>query len=351
MFLRSHLCFILLSFYFCFDYKKIIKLPYPLWIQNNKFPFQHIESNNIPTKYGLINYKIDTYISYISSYNEISYQLENIKNLNLYKFPGLLNQNYEISGKNDTIKLIIFNETRDSLRNNYFLCRLFYDTSYVDKIILTIGTNNTDNKIYKYYGGTPSEIINNYNKYEFIINHKDNKISEICIDFNNGINKEIFINEKKNNFFDFEEDYEKICLPDYILNQLSNILNRKKNINSKQDSLKIKFKCGNKIIIVNDSLSISNIPCQKFIFGKEFLNNIDVREYNYESLPEIKYTFYLKKNENFITYEGPNVALNSFFELYLLLFLSFFLFSVGFIFIKNIHKNKVINDYSYYFDI
>ena len=83
------------------------------------------------------------------------------------------------------------------MRNNYFLCRLFYDTSYVDKIILTIGTNNTDNKIYKYYGGTPSEIINNYNKYEFIINHKDNKISEICIDFNNGINKEIFINEKK----------------------------------------------------------------------------------------------------------------------------------------------------------
>ena len=166
-------------------------------MQNNKFPFQHIDSNNIPTKYGLINYKIETYMSYISFYNEISYNFENIKNLNLCKFPGLLNQKFEISGKNDTIKFIIFNEVRDSFRNNYFLCRLFYDTSYIDKIILTIGSNNTDNKIYKYYGGTPFEIINNLNKYEFIINHKDNKISEIYIDFNNGINKKIFIDEKK----------------------------------------------------------------------------------------------------------------------------------------------------------
>ena len=290
-------------------------------------------------------------MSHNSSYNEISYKFENIKNLNLYKFPGLLNQQFEISGKNDTIKFIIFNETRDSFRNNYFLCRLFYDTSYIDKIILTIGTNNTDNKIYKYYGGTPSEIINNLNKYEFIINHKDNKISEIYIDFNNGINKKIFIDENKNNFFDFEEDFEKICLPDYILKQLSNILIENKNVNLKENSIKIKFKFGNKLIIVNDSLSISNIPCQKFIFGKEFLNNIDVGEYNYESLSEIKYTFYLKKNENFIIYERPNFALNSFFDLYLIIFLSFFLFSVGFIFIKIIHKNKVINDYSYYFDI
>lgn len=113
MILRINLCLILLSFCFCYDYKKIIKLPYPLSIQNNKFPFQHIDSNDIPTKYGLINYKIETYMSYISSYNEISYKFENIKNLNLYKFPGLLNQKFEISGKNDTIKFIVFNETRD----------------------------------------------------------------------------------------------------------------------------------------------------------------------------------------------------------------------------------------------
>ena len=189
--------FLLLSFYFIYSYEgnSIIILP------NRRGKFE-----NIPIKYGLINYTFIyhclEFIKYPLPFVEI--YLEGINNLSLFTFPKnkTNGEDYELYGdKNSSIKMIFPGKEKDIF--NPLICEIFYKTKYIDKMIYSIGYYE-NNEPFKFFGGTPDKIIKNLNIFTF--NNKADFISKIGIINNNG--KIITINiEEKNKIFRFDEEY------------------------------------------------------------------------------------------------------------------------------------------------
>ena len=152
--------------------------------------------NNISTRYGYINYSFftdcqATYIHYVPySY----YTLEGIKNLTLVNLSNFHNANlfYEIYDKENLGMKFLFSES-DSF--NDVLCEIFYNTSYIDKLIYSFGKNEK-NELTKFYGGIPQKLTKNLNKFSF--KRKTERLSEIKLELNNGINLDII---------DIDEDF------------------------------------------------------------------------------------------------------------------------------------------------
>ena len=337
---------------------------------------------DIPTKNGLINYYFFTrYCKAIEFEGRTpcsTYKIENMKNLNLF-VPENLNRNFltEISGeKNDILSLSFDSYAGKELDSeNRIICELFYQTKYIDKKIFSI-SNNLENKSYKYFGGTPQNLIENLNQFTFFTN---DSISEIELISNDKKNHKIKINSTMNNKIEFNDDDYMVCFSHDIFSELKNILfnhyrdtfffiYKTKYIQyqifdldeeQKKNFPEIKIKIGNKIISLNKNdlirednyidlkgyddlhnyLFIKSSPCDNNIFGLKFLEKFEMREYNLET-KEIN--LYLSKNKSLIKNENSNsLALNSyginltFISLYFLVIIFIIMLSI-----RNSHNNK-----------
>ena len=109
--------------------------------------------------------------------------LSNFHNANLF---------YEIYDKENLGMKFLFSES-DSF--NDVLCEIFYNTSYIDKLIYSFGKNEK-NELTKFYGGIPQKLTKNLNKFSF--KRKTERLSEIKLELNNGINLDII---------DIDEDF------------------------------------------------------------------------------------------------------------------------------------------------
>ena len=306
-------------------------------IQLNNVTYQ-----NIQTKYGIIDYQFYFSQEEGSQYPLLlsEYIIKNIKNLSLY---NQKDKYIYILGKNKDIAKLSFDTdvAAELADHNEVLCELFYQTKYINKKILSIGRNE-QGELYKFYGGTPQNLIMNLNKYTFKI---DDAISEIEVYFdwkktNNIYN--IKLNSTEHNKIEFKDDTHLNCLSHEIFSKLQNLLFYKylkcehtydSNFNKyqmfditdidKNSFPEIKFKIGNKIITLDKNilifqdkikyeriknseiqnhnyLFIKNSPCDKNIFGLKFLKQFNIREYNLETK---ELNLYLRKNNNLIKYE------------------------------------------------
>ena len=333
---------------------------------------------NITTKNGFINYKFYCRNDdEICSMLYITYIIEGIKNINLIKLKDKpLISKFNIQGKNnDTLQLIFFNEERDIY--NPLFCEIFYKTKYINKMTYSIGKNE-DNQPYKFFGGTPKNLIKNLNKFTFYTN--SSKIINIKIEFNvkNSNETKYIINNFDNDFVEFREDeYSLICLPENILYQFKNlflynfeecIYNYKifnslgtYKIKRKDKNIfpNISFNIDSKIFNLNkenafwynyedESLYffINKSPCDNIVFGLKFLELFNFREFNLEN-GEIN--LYLDKKKNYMVEKGDRkIILNS--CIFIIIILSFLLFSFTLTKGKNYYKNKKLEYYNYYYD-
>jgi len=308
--------FLLLLFYFIYSYEEnsIMKLP------NRKGKFE-----NIPTKYGLINYSFINdcleFIKWPLPFVEI--YLEGINNLSLFTLTKnkTYEEDYELYGdKNNSIKMKFPGKEKDIF--NPLLCEIFYKTKYIDKMIYSIGYYE-NNKPFKFFGGTPEMIIKNLNKFTF--NDKTDFISKIDIINNNG--KIITINiEEKNKRFRFDEEYgNMIGLPSNIFKIFYNLLFKdykeqeifrgcfiKDNayeLNEEQIKVfpNILITIGNKIINLHKKRLFSEENNKLFIyklhhdddfyFGQKFFELFEITEFD---LYTNDINLYLDKNKYFI---------------------------------------------------
>ena len=356
-----------------------------------RIPLNNDTQQDIQTKHGLIKYWF--YFSQEEGHNYplllSEYIIKNMKNLYLYdqkmKYIYILGKNKNIA------KLSFDTDIAAELDiHNKILCELFYQTKYIDKNILSIGRNE-EGKLFKFFGGTPLNLISNLNKYTF--KFKEN-ISEVELYFNwKKSNKRynIKLNSTLNNIIEFKDDSHLICLSHDIFSVFQNLLfykylkceyNYDSNFNKYQmfdiSDIDVKFfpeinfKIGNKIItfdknnlILQDRLVIvkgiknikeenhnylfiKNSPCDKNIFGLTFLEKINIREYNLETE---ELNIYLKKDKNLIKNENDiKLKLNSYNNISILIIFFIILATVIMLFINN-SKYKNIEYFNNYYVI
>ena len=318
----------------------IIRIPN----KNGSFP-------NIITKHGLIEYQFSNGNLVLRTENlyedvtpYIFYKLIGIKNLDLLTLPK--NTDLKKFTKNKD-KLDILYEFQQRDRHNPFLCEIFYNTTYINKKIYSIGKDENGDP-FKFFGGTPKSVIKNL--YKIPINNKTNQITEIKIEFNNETN--YIINLAQNITLDIKEDfYSGICLPENILSEFKNLfLNQYKDFKYDYDIFRtyyiyklteeqknnfpnIKIKIGNKKFIFNKDniinfldnnlednnyLFINKVSCDNFTFGSKFLELFEIAEFNLES--GVK-NLYLNKTSNLIEKIDNKiifVILSIFFALFIL---------------------------------
>ena len=360
--------FLLFLFYFIYSYEEnsIIKLP------NRKGKFE-----NIPTKYGFINYSyINDCLEFIKwplPFFEI--YLEGINNLSLFTLTKnkTYEEDYELYGdKNNSIKMKFPGKEKDIF--NPLLCEIFYKTKYIDKMIYSIG-HYDNNEPFKFFGGTPVKIIKNLNKFSF--NNKIDFISKIVIKFHNGKNFTINI-EEKNKRFIFKEEYGNIIyLPSNIFNIFYNILfkdykekkiyggiytkNRAYELNEEQIKVfpNISFTIGNKILNLNNKnvflrnknyLFINNLDFEDdFYFGQKFFELFEITEFD---LHTNDINLYMDKNKDYIIEKNDNKKniKNSNFNIIAIIFF-LLLISIIITVLKNNYKNMKIEYYNQFYDI
>ena len=244
---------------------------------NNKiisFP-DNVNEYKIKTKYGFIHLKMEQN----SDHNLNSLYLIGVKNLNKYTPP----ETKEISLfiYNDVIKFTIFDNNMNKL--NPVLCDLFYQTNYISQKIYSV-ENDARNNPYKYFGGTPFEVIENLNKFEF----KKNEIPILYLLRDNGAEKEenyetIIFNPQ--NELEFNEGFEKNCA--------KSIIEEWGSLFWAFDVIKYKFEESNIVITFrNEKYNLSDgsfndifydYPCDNLVLGSKFLSLINVREFNLET--------------------------------------------------------------------
>ena len=290
---------------------------------------------NISTKYGKINLRFDSYYDNITDTKNAFYLIENIKNLNLFSFPDL-NCSYEIFEKNNSnsLKITFPNEILNKYNN--LITRLFYEIKYIDKMIYAIGYDGNyckyleyglGNFIFRFYGGAPKRLIKNLIKYSF--SPKD-IVKEININYSNGtkLNIQIDQDKKENNLVEFNENNYFICFPEYILEQIKNLILKNFNVELSGIGLddylmyninnsifnilpdNFTFLIRNRIITItkeilspdlrNYDLFIQYTPCDHFVFGHPFLRHVDMREYYLETNET---NIYVRKNNSIIIEE------------------------------------------------
>jgi hypothetical protein len=245
---------------------------------NNKiisFP-DNVNEYKIKTNDGFILLKK----SQDSEHNLNYLYLIGVKNLNKYTPPETKEISFFIY--NDVIKFTIFDNNMNKL--NPLLCDLFYQTNYINQKIYSV-ENDARNNPYKYFGGTPSELIENLNKFEF----KNNEIPIFYLLRGNGEEKEelyetIIFNPE--NQLEINEGFEKNCA--------KSILEEWGSLFWEFDVIKYRFEDSDTVISFrneklneNSDGSFKDIfydyPCDNLVLGSKFLNLINVREFNLET--------------------------------------------------------------------
>ncbi len=344
---------------------------------------------NISTKNGLINYefriKYEEYEYSRFALSTSTYRLERIKNLDLLNLTEFKHYDIKIYGKNnDSIQISFFLENRD--RYNDLICKILYKTKYIDKMIYSYGILN--NKNYKYFGGTPKNVIKvkKLKKYTF---SRDDKVSKIIIRSPEDPYTEIFGNEIIDTLYGegrsiiiTDDDDSMVCIP----YKYSKLLEVYKIGNYEEEIFKrylyyqldkrqlkffesISFMIGNKNITLNRDnifvhskktdeyfLAISTFGCNQFIFGKKFMKLFEFSEINMETKEVSLFMSQKKKiiTEKEINNESKKEILKSNINsnYYIIIFLlSFIVFVMSIVIAKNYHKNKKIKYYNEYFSI
>lgn len=239
------------------------------------FP-DNVNEYKIKTNDGLIHLKM----SQNSEHNLNYFFLIGVKNLNKYTPPETKEISFFIY--DDVIKFTIYDNNMNKL--NPIICDLFYQTHYIKRKIYSI-ENNARNNPFKYFGGTPSELIENLNKFEF----KNNEIPAFYLLRDNGEAKEelyetIIFNPL--NELEFNEGFEKNCAKD--------MLEEWRELFWEFDVIKYKFEDPNRVITFRKEKSNGNsdgslkdtfyeYPCDNLVLGSKFLNLVNVREFNLET--------------------------------------------------------------------
>jgi len=334
------------------------------------------------SKYGPIFYYINKYdMDNIGFYNPIyvEYKFENIKNLEL--LDPTLSKKIDIGPEKDKATFTL-EAIKERDEHNKVICELFYQTKYIDKKIFSLG-KNLENEPYKYFGGTPKEIMDNTNKFTFDMNN-NYTVSEIKIMFNDKNKDVIKINPTKNNKVEFIDDSYLICLTHealdefkkLFLNQYEKYQFHESDFESKcryryniykltPEQIKtipeIKFKIRNITISLKKEdlvydviefeilklLYIENTPCDNFVFGSKFLEKFQIREYDLETN---EFNLYLDKNKSLLTIENETyLRLNSYSYTSLTFIILLFMVSSTFlIYFINYQKFKNSDYLSYY---
>ena len=330
---------------------------------------------DIKTKNGLIDYGFNVIIEETGlcyPYFFSQCYISKINNLKLFKLPEKTKEREYILNKKE---LIIKLEGIINDECNPLICEVLYKTKYINNYIYSIGKNEL-NESYKFFGGTPKKLVKNYNKFIF---QKYDLISEIKIKFNNGNNslikvslEESFyeINEGKNHLICFPEkvfkEMKKLVFNNYNVERYNfdfyffiyiySLLNEQKNLFPE-----ISFKIGNNIFTLNKDnaflkgkndthykLFINSFFCDKFIFGMDFLDLFDFKEFNLETK---EVYLYLDKNKNYLIKEKEDNKdfLKSNLNIWILFYFLIALIILSLF--KKYHKNKRIEYYNIYYDI
>ena len=355
-------------------------------IEENIITFKRLsgrKTQNISTKYGKINLRFDSYYDNITDTKYAFYLIENIKNLNLFSFPDL-NCSYEIFGKNNSNSLKITFPNEIVNKYNNLITRLFYEIKYIDKMIYAIGYDGNYCKyldylgpfIFRFYGGAPKRLIKNLIKYSF--SPKD-IVKEININYSNGtkLNIQIDQDKKENNLVEFNENNYFICFPEYILEQIKNLILKNFNVELSGIGLEdylmysinnsifhilpdnFTFLIRNRIITItkeilspdlrNYDLFIQYTPCEHFVFGHPFLRHVDMREYHLETNET---NIYVRKNNSIIIEEKEKeMKMNSFKNYFYIIGFIFISMMNIFIFWRKKMRNKNIEEYNKYYII
>ena len=341
---------------------------------------------NISTKFGLINYEFRVITEEVIKWPVSSsiYRLEGIKNLNLLNFTEFKYCYITIYGKNkDSIKLNFHLFSQDIFNDE--ICKLLYKTKYIDKMIYSYGIIN--NKNYKYFGGTPENIIKSKKLKKFTFN-KDDRISKIIIRSSEDSYTEIHENEildalNGKGMIKIEDDKDfMICIPNtrtkllklYKIREYQEHIfrhNKYYQLDKRQHKFfeSISFMIGNKNITLNRDkilfqsketneyfLAIRIDFCNEFTFGKKFIKLFDFSEFNMET-EEVSLFMNQKEkiiSEKEVNNENKKEVLNSniIYNYYIaILLLSFIVFMMSITLVKNYHKNKKIQYYNEYYTI
>ena len=263
---------------------------------------------------------------------------------------------------------------------NSIICKILYSTKYINNMVYSVATNEFKKPYLLSFGGKPQEIISSLGLDKKITFKRNDIVSQININFENGT--EIFIDGKYNIIF--SENISNICLPEEIFNKFNNLFmnNYIKKDNyyelNKDYIPEIKLKINNKTIILNKYnyiekyatadvrkydvyeiinenfyLHIQNKPCDNFILGEHFLNLFDLVEYNLETGET---SFYLNENRingKYIIFEKDEkrVIYNSSSYIEFIMLISFIFFSIILIFNKTQNNNKSLEYLDLYNEI
>jgi len=334
---------------------------------------------NISTKNGFINYefKIGSFGDYqprIALYWNIN-RLEGIKNLDLTEF-----KNYKRYGKNNDSIEITIGDGEDIYNGD--ICKLLYQAKYIDKMIYSYGREN--NTEYKYFGGTPENIIKERKLKKFTFKEDEfasklilripdsysNIYGNEIVDTLNGEGRFIEIAESKYELYalciprqhgklldlfgiDLNSEYYKCSNFYYMLNETKqkffggiSLIIGNKNITFNRD----------KILWEEDYRLSIQFGCKNITFGRHFLYFMDFLEFDLET-NEIN--LYMNQNSTIITEiednneikkELLNSSINSNYYI-VILFLSFIVFMMSITLAKNYLKNKKIKYYNEYYNI
>ena len=355
-----------------------------------RIPYFEGRYENISTKFGLINYEFRVHGEEVIKWPVFSsiYRLEGIKNVNLLNLKELDNCNIKIYGKNkDSIQLDFNFSFQDKFNN--IICKILYKTKYIDKMIYSYGIIN--NRNYKYFGGTPENIIKEKELKKFTFN-KDDRVSEIIIRSSDDSHAEIYGNEiidtlngEERSIKLLDNDNIMVCIPSrhtkllksYKIGDYRDYENLRPyptpyyQLDKRQQKLfeSISFMIGNKNITLNRDkilfqpegtdvhfLDITISDCNEFTFGKKFIKLFEFSEFNMETK---EVSLFMNQKEKIIKEkelnnerekEILNSNINSNYYI-VILFLSFIVFMMSITLIKNYHKNKKIQYYNEYYNI
>ena len=333
------------------------------------------------SKYGPVFYSIDKDESDdigCPCNRYLLYKFDKIKNLELLH--SNLSKKINIETKKE-IASFCANGIKQRDGHNNIICELFYQTKYIDKKIFSIG-KNLENEPFKYFGGTPKEIIKHTNKFTFDMNNST--VSKIEIIFKDKNKDVLRINPTKSNKVEFIDDSYLICLTHealdefkkLFLNQYEKYQFHEYDFESKcryryniykltPEQIKtipeIKFKIRNITISLKKEdlvydviefeilklLYIENTPCDNFVFGSKFLEKFQIREYDLENN---EFNLYLDKNKSLLTIENETyLRLNSYSYFSLTFIILLFMVSSTFlIYFINYQKFKNSDYLSYY---
>jgi len=342
---------------------------------------------NISTKNGFINYEFRVITEELIKWpvSSILYRLEGIKNLDLLNLEEFMKSDLTIYAENNDSLLLQSLASNDKFNN--VICKILYKAKYIEKLIYSYGILNHKN--YKYFGGTPENILKAKNLKKFIFN-KDDNVSKIIIKSFEDSFTEIFGNEiidtlnGEESSIEIKDDVNfMVCIP----NRHSKLLKIYKKgeyhyisnpytyyqLDKKQQKFfeSISFMIGNKNITLSRDkillqsqrtkddydyfLAISNSDCNNFIFGKKFIKLFEFSEFNMETQ---EVSLFMSQKEKIITEKDNNenkkevVNSNFIYNYYIIiLLLSFIAFMMSITLVKNYYKNKKIKYYNDYYKI